>query len=232
MNSNFEYSFKIHVDRKEGESHLEAFRRAFVQAMKDMGKSASDIATFEKLAQDLDAGRVKLDEVDKESRELYETWKRLSSVAADKDLLGIHHYQEIREESEATRAPSYQDVHGIHIPQLGRQGRAGPLRVCELIAAVRYLHAVDAVHSSEKCTDADRLLVTLDGLPRLLAALSGVHEDIWAGATIDDAIEAATQYFQTRFKDTDICAELDRLEDTLNDMVDRLAAMRVTVFGE
>ena len=65
MNSNFEYSFKIHVDRKEGESHLEAFRRAFVQAMKDMGKSASDIATFEKLAQYLDAGRVKLDEVDK-----------------------------------------------------------------------------------------------------------------------------------------------------------------------
>ena len=124
------------------------------------------------------------------------------------------------------------DVYGIHIPQLGRQGRAGPLRVCELIAIVRYLHAVDAVHSSEKSTDADRLLVTLDGLPRLLAALSGVHEDIWAGATIDEAIAAATQYFQTRFKDTDIRAELDRLEDALNDMVDRLAAMRVTVFGE
>ena len=164
-------------------------------------------------------------------------------------------------------APSYQDVQGIHIPQLGRQGRAGPLRVCELIALVRYLHAVDAVHSSDKCTarrmaaqsraqppvggqrvtdapcaaganvggccsDADRLLIVLDGLPRLLAALSGVHEDIWAGATIDDAIAAATQYFQTRFKDTDIRAELNRLEDTLNDMVDRLAAMRVTVFGE
>ena len=27
-------------------------------------------------------------------------------------------------------------------------------------------------------------------------------------------------------------AELTRLEDTLNDLVDRLAAMRVTVFGE
>ncbi|MBR4736444.1 MAG: hypothetical protein IK051_02125 [Rhodocyclaceae bacterium] len=126
----------------------------------------------------------------------------------------------------AARAPGYQDVHGIHIPQLGTQGRAGPLRVSEIIAAVRYLHAVDAVHSSEKCTDADRLLIVLDGLPRLLAALSGVHEYIWDGATIDDAIEAATQYFQTRFKDTDICAELDRLEDTLNDMVDRLAACR------
>ena len=132
----------------------------------------------------------------------------------------------------AARAPSYQDVQGIHIPQLGRQGRAGPLRVSEIIAAVRYLHAVDAVHSSEKCTDADRLLIVLDGLPRLLYALSGVHEDIWAGATIDDAIEAATEYFQTRFKDTDIRAELNRLEDTLNDMVDRLAAMRMTVFGE
>ena len=127
---------------------------------------------------------------------------------------------------------NFRDVYGIHIPQLGRQGRAGPLRVSEIIAAVRYLHAVDAVHSSEKCTDADRLLIVLDGLPRLLAALSGVHEDIWAGATIDDAIAAATEYFQTRFKDTDIRAELDRLEDTLNDMVDRLAAMRVAVFGE
>ena len=121
---------------------------------------------------------------------------------------------------------NFRDVYGIHIPQLGRQGRAGPLRVCELIALVRYLHAVDAVHSSDKCTDADRLLVTLDGLPRLLYALSGVHEDIWAGATIDDAIAAATDYFQTRFQDTDIRAELDRLEDTLNDMVDRLAACR------
>ncbi|MBO4329803.1 MAG: hypothetical protein J5820_04130 [Rhodocyclaceae bacterium] len=83
-----------------------------------------------------------------------------------------------------------------------------------------------------RAEEADRLLAVLDGLPRLLAALSGVHEDIWAGATIDDAIEAATEYFQTRFKDTDIRAELDRLEDTLNDMVDRLAAMRMTVFGE
>ena len=127
---------------------------------------------------------------------------------------------------------NFRDVYGIHLPQICAQGRAGPLRVSEIIAAVRYLHAVDAVHSSDETTDADRLLIVLDGLPRLLAALSGVHEDIWAGATIDDAIEAATQYFQTRFKDTDIRAELDRLEDTLNDMVDRLAAMRVTVFGE
>ena len=142
--------------------------------------------------------------------------------------------------SENPRAPraadapkrDFRDVYGIHLPQICAQGRAGPLRVSEIIAAVRYLHAVDAVHSSDDTTDADRLLIVLDGLPRLLAALSGVHEYIWAGATIDDAIAAATQYFQTRFKDTDIRAELTRLEDTLNDMVDRLAAMRVTVFGE
>lgn len=116
---------------------------------------------------------------------------------------------------------SARDVYGIHIPQLGRQGRAGPLRVCELIALVRYLHAVDAVHSSEKCTDADRLLVTLDGLPRLLAALSGVHEYIWAGATIDDAIAAATQYFQTRFKGTDIRAELAAADDALHALLEQ-----------
>lgn len=103
-------------------------------------------------------------------------------------------------------------------------------RVCEALEA-EYGLQIDN-HEARKCTDADRLLIVLDGLPRLLAALSGVHEYIWAGATIDDAIAAATQYFQTRFKDTDIRAELDRLEDTLNDMVDRLAAMRVTVFGE
>ena len=136
--------------------------------------------------------------------------------------------------ARAASAPKrdFRDVYGIHLPQICAQGRAGPLRVSEIIAAVRYLHAVDAVQSSDDTTDADRLLIVLDGLPRLLAALSGVHEYIWAGATIDDAIAAATQYFQTRFQDTDIRAELDRLEDTLNDMVDRLAAMRVTVFGE
>ena len=118
-------------------------------------------------------------------------------------------------------APSYQDVHGIHIPQLGRQGRAGPLRVSEIIAAVRYLHAVDAVHSSEKCTDADRLLVTIDGLPRLLYALSGVHEDIWSGATIEEAIEAASDYLRARFADVDLAGELAAADDALHALLEQ-----------
>lgn len=45
-----ETKIQVLVDTKEGQSQLEAFRRAFIQAMRDMGKSASDIATFEKLA--------------------------------------------------------------------------------------------------------------------------------------------------------------------------------------
>ncbi|MBR4738119.1 MAG: hypothetical protein IK051_10710 [Rhodocyclaceae bacterium] len=116
----------------------------------------------------------------------------------------------------------YQDVHGNHIPQQGRQGPAGPLRVCELIALVRYLHAVDAVHSSDKCTDADRLLIVLDGLPRLLYALSGVHEDIWSGATIEEAIEAASDYLRARFADVDLAGELAAADDALHALLEQV----------
>ena len=125
---------------------------------------------------------------------------------------------------------NFRDVYGIHIPQLGRQGRSGPLRVFELIALVRYLHAVDAVHSSEKCTDADRLLVTLDGLPRLLYALSGVHEDIWAGATIEEAIEAASDYLRARFADTDLAGELAAADDALHALLEQARQWSEGVF--
>ena len=125
--------------------------------------------------------------------------------------------------ARAASAPKrdFRDVYGIHIPQLCTQGRAGPLRVSEIIAAVRYLHAVDAVHSSEKCTDADRLLITLDGLPRLLYALSGVHDDIWAGATIEEAIAAASDYLRARFADVDLAGELAAADDALHALLEQ-----------
>ena len=140
--------------------------------------------------------------------------RRVRAGATDETPL-----QQAKRETKPAAAKT--DIYGIHIKPLGRQGRAGPLRVCELIALVRYLHAVDAVHSSEKCTDADRLLVTLDGLPRLLYALSGVHEDIWAGATVEEAIEAASDYLRARFADVDLAGELAAADDALHALLEQ-----------
>ena len=64
--------------------------------------------------------------------------RRVRAGATDETPL-----QQAKRETKPAAAKT--DIYGIHIKPLGRQGRAGPLRVCELIALVRYLHAVDAV---------------------------------------------------------------------------------------
>lgn len=72
--------------------------------MRDAGKSAEEIQAFHKLALDIEAGRVAMESLDADMRELMGTYRRLSQVAADKDLLGLKSFQDIQHEIDGTRA--------------------------------------------------------------------------------------------------------------------------------
>jgi TP901 family phage tail tape measure protein len=104
MAKDLEASIKISVDKREGESNLQAFTRAFNQSMRDAGKSAEEIQAFHKLALDIEAGRVAMESLDADMQELMGTYRRLSQVAADKDLLGLKSFQDIQHEIDGTRA--------------------------------------------------------------------------------------------------------------------------------
>ena len=82
-----------------------------------------------------------------------------------------------------------------------------------------------------RAEEADRLLAVLDGLPRLLAALSGVHEDIWSGATIEEAIEAASDYLRARFADVDLAGELAAADDALHALLEQARQWSEGAFG-
>lgn len=101
--ANLETSIRIRIDKKEGETHLAAFRQAFDEAMRGMGKSAAEIDAFGQLAADIEAGKVKVDELDTETKELATTWQKLAHEAADKDLLGLAHQQAAQREIHETR---------------------------------------------------------------------------------------------------------------------------------
>lgn len=100
----FDVAIRVNFERKEGESELVAYTRAFDAAMRQIGKSAADIDAFHKLAADVEAGKVRLSELSAENVELLRIWREMSQEAANKDLLGLRAHQEIQEEIDATRA--------------------------------------------------------------------------------------------------------------------------------
>ena len=99
----FNVAVRVNFERKEGESELAAYTRAFDAAMRQIGKSAQEVDVFHKLAADVEAGKVSLSELSAENVELLRIWREMSQEAADKDLLGLRAHQEIQEEIDATR---------------------------------------------------------------------------------------------------------------------------------
>src|SRR5690606_389603 len=88
----------------EGESNLSAFNRAFKDAMAEIGKSAEEIDAFDQLNKDLAKGTKQVDELDDETRQLYDTYRKGAELAADRDILGIRAHADIQKEIEETRA--------------------------------------------------------------------------------------------------------------------------------
>ena len=91
------------MDKKEGESNLSAFRRAFKGAMEDIGKSSAEVDEFGQLVSDIKLGKKAVDELDKETRQLYDTYNKGAQLAADKDILGLKAHADIQREIDETR---------------------------------------------------------------------------------------------------------------------------------
>jgi TP901 family phage tail tape measure protein len=103
MNKDLQIALKINVDKKDGETNLNAFNRAFESALINLGKTSDDIDAFNKLNADIAEGKIKIDELDSKTQELYNTYKKGAALAADRDFLGLKAHTEIHNEIDATK---------------------------------------------------------------------------------------------------------------------------------
>jgi len=103
MSKDLELALKIKVDKKDGETNLTAFNRAFKSAMSDIGKSSDDVDAFGRLIVDLKTGKKAVEELDAETKQLYDTYSKGAQLAADKDILGVRAHAEIQKEIDETR---------------------------------------------------------------------------------------------------------------------------------
>lgn len=103
MSKDLELALKIKVDKKDGESNLSAFRRSFKEALQDIGKSSDDIDAFSGLIADIKTGKKAVEDLDAETKQLYDTYNKGAQLAADKDILGIRAHAEIQQEIAETR---------------------------------------------------------------------------------------------------------------------------------
>lgn len=104
MSNNLEVALKINVDKKEGETNLQAFNRTFNDALKDIGKSGEEVEAFEKLATEIKSGKKNVEDLDAATAALYQQFKDGSQLAADRDLLGLKQHITIQQEIDETRA--------------------------------------------------------------------------------------------------------------------------------
>lgn len=93
----------LSVDKREGESNLKAFSRAFDQLLRSLGKGDDDIKAFRRLAADVESGKVAIASLDAQTRKLLQVFKEGSQLAADRDFLGLSAHKDIQEEIFRTR---------------------------------------------------------------------------------------------------------------------------------
>lgn len=102
MTNDLKLKLTLSVDKKEGETNLQAFNRAFDQAMTGIGKSADDIDAFRKLSKDLTEGKAQVEDLDEEAQQLFDTFKKGAEQAADQDILDINYLDEAQQEIDET----------------------------------------------------------------------------------------------------------------------------------
>tara|TARA_B110000211_G_scaffold15953_1_gene16696 strand:+ start:22816 stop:26613 length:3798 start_codon:yes stop_codon:yes gene_type:complete len=103
MTDNLNVALKLSVDKKEGESNLQAFNRSFDSAMTGINKSGADVDAFRKIATDINEGKVSVEDLDAETQQLYKTYKEGAQLAASRDILGIKAHVEIQKEIDETK---------------------------------------------------------------------------------------------------------------------------------
>ena len=172
----FNVAVRVNFERKEGESELAAYTRAFDAAMRQIGKSAQEVDVFHKLAADVEAGKVSLSELSAENVELLRIWREMSQEAADKDLLGLRAHQEIQEEIDATREA------------YARLQASGKLTEAELAQAA--LRTEERVRELEKSTNgwADAMFKAKASVAGAAGAFAGMVKVVGAAANFESAM--------------------------------------------
>jgi len=88
--------YRVGADTGEAVSNLQKFEREFRAMLEQIGKSPKEIAAFEILAKEIERGTKSTDELDTETRKLYDTYRILKQQAKDRDFLGLQSHMDVR----------------------------------------------------------------------------------------------------------------------------------------
>ncbi|MCM2331195.1 MAG: phage tail tape measure protein, partial [Pseudomonas sagittaria] len=171
----------LSVDKREGESNLKAFSRAFDQLLRSLGKSDGDIKAFRRLAADVEAGKVAVASLDEQTRKLLQVFREGSQVAADRDLLGLSAHKDIQEQIYRTRE-AYE-----------RLAASGKLTSAELAQAA--LKTEERIRELHKETNgwADSLVNAKAALAGMAASAAGVTAVAVAGIKFESSMAAVNK---------------------------------------
>lgn len=171
----------LSVDKREGESNLKAFSRAFDQLLRSLGKGDGDIKAFRRLAADVEAGKVAVASLDEQTRKLLQVFREGSQVAADRDLLGLSAHKDIQEQIYRTRE-AYE-----------RLAASGKLTSAELAQAA--LKTEERIRELHKETNgwADSLVNAKAALAGMAASAAGVTAVAVAGIKFESSMAAVNK---------------------------------------
>lgn len=200
MSKDLNVALTLSVDKKEGESNLVAFNRAFDKAMKDIGKNAADIQGFRQLTKEIAEGKASVEQLDKETQDLYKTYKQGAEIAADRDILGIKQHAQIQKEIDETRE-AYQ-----------RLKASGQLTQKELAQAA--LKTEDRIRELKKSTNG--WVESLESAKGSIAGLAGSAAGL--GFIAGQAIE-----FESSM--ADVKKVVDGTDEQISSLTDRIKAM-------
>ena len=182
-----EVSIKLTVDKREGETNLAAFQRAFNKLLSDLGKTPEEAKAFYQLTQWIDDGTVKTESLDSATQKLVAAYRQGKQVAADADFLGLKRLDDAEREVNEIRAA---------FERLKASGKLSGQEV-----AVAALKAEEAIAKVRKETTG-----WVEALNQVKGSLAGV---VTASAGLTAVTQQAIQ-FEDRMADVAKVVEGDR----------------------
>lgn len=172
MTSPLELKLKLSVDKRDGESNLQAFRRSWTEMMVSLGKSGNEVRAFANLVAQIDEGKASVIGLDEETRKLVELYRESRQVAADRDFLGLSSHAAVREEIYKVRE-AYE-----------RLAKSGKLTSAELAQAA--MKTQDKIRELERQTNG-----WVDSLANAKSAFAGLAA---SGAGVAYVAKAAVSF--------------------------------------
>lgn len=94
---------KFDIDVDNATTNLSTLKRDWRDVLKELGKSPAEIRAFMQLARDADAGKVAIDGLDLETRQLLDTYQSLAQVAKGREVLNLIPHAKIEQEIRKAR---------------------------------------------------------------------------------------------------------------------------------